>query len=267
MFNPEETYSQLLENIKKTPRAAVCVSGGSESALILIAAVEALGKENVIALTADTPFFTGEEMNISKMLCDYLGVRHFRPQVSLLSDGNVTSNPADRCYHCKKKIMTLLSQVAMENGFDELMDGTHATSFKTRSSEKALQEFEILSPLKETGITSKDIPKLLHWKGMKAYIHPANACLATRIKTGQAITIKKLRWIRAAENYLQNLGFDLVRVRFDEGKVSVEVEPERVVELEEVWEEVKEELLNMGFSEVSLDPNGYIHPQQTDKTN
>ena len=55
-----QKYNTLLDIMKEYERVGICLSGGSGSALVAIAAVEALGAENVVAITANTPFFTGE---------------------------------------------------------------------------------------------------------------------------------------------------------------------------------------------------------------
>ena len=62
-----QKYAALKEYIRKYDKVAVCLSGGSSSALVTIAAVDVLGTENVVAITANTPFFTGEELLSSKV--------------------------------------------------------------------------------------------------------------------------------------------------------------------------------------------------------
>ena len=107
-----EKYGRMLEDIKQYGRVGVCLSGGSDSALVTIAAVQALGRENVIALTAETPIFTGEEMDISAQLCSDLEIPHKKPHVSLLSNDDVISNSPERCYYCKRIIMATIQDTA-----------------------------------------------------------------------------------------------------------------------------------------------------------
>lgn len=54
-------YDRLLSRLKALTRAAVAFSGGTDSTFLLLAAKEALGAENVLALTADSVFFPREE--------------------------------------------------------------------------------------------------------------------------------------------------------------------------------------------------------------
>ena len=122
---------------------------------------------------------------------------------------------------------------------------------------KALAELGIVCPLRLCGVTRSQVRDLLKFRGMNDFIQPENACLATRIAVGEPITIKKLRWIRAAENYLSSLGYEMVRVRVQEQNARIEVAKEQVPMLLEQKESVIEELKAMGFHQVEIDEEGY----------
>ena len=70
-----QKYNTLLDVMREYEKVGICLSGGSGSALVAIAAVEALGAEYVVAITANTAFVTGEELLSSKDLCKRLGIR------------------------------------------------------------------------------------------------------------------------------------------------------------------------------------------------
>lgn len=253
-----EKYGKMLDIIKQYEKVGVCLSGGSDSALVAIAAVEAIGRENVIVMTADTPFFTGEEMDISARLCAVLGVKHKTPSVSLMTNDDVIRNTPERCYFCKKTIMGTIRSEARKYGIRTLLDGSNASDiYDNRPGTKALKEFEIVSPLSMAGITKEEVYQILKDLNMRDFIVPENACLATRIAIGEPITIKKLRWVRAAENYLKQLGFETVRVRVSQNNARVEVGKDQVPDLIAMQDEVIEELQDMGYRKVEIDPNGY----------
>lgn len=252
-------YIALCDTIKQYDRVAVCLSGGSDSALVAIAATDALGPENVTAITANTAFFTGEEMDNSAHLSSVLGIPHLTPRAALLTDPQVVSNPPDRCYYCKRTIMAAIVHAAKEKGIEVVLDGSNASDANDcQPGARALEEFSIHSPLKEVGITKPEVYQLLRERKMREFIYPENACLATRIATGEPITLKKLRWIRAAENYIHQLGFQIVRVRVSNGKARVEVGREQLGDLMEMQDEIIEELKGMGYTSVEIDPRGYI---------
>lgn len=252
-----EKYQVLLEVIEQYNKVGVCLSGGSSSALVAIAARDALGAKNVIAITADTPFFTGEEMSASKDLTDKIGIRLLTPKANLLDDKDVVANGEDRCYFCKKALMAAVKTAAAES-VDVLLDGSTSLDGKRdEPGERVLNELGVVCPLRLAGITKDEVKVILKELGMSYYIQPENACLATRIAIGEPITLKKLRWIRAAENFIRSLGFDLVRVRTKEGNARVEVRKEEVAEILMQKELVESELLAMGFKSVVIDEEGY----------
>lgn len=260
----QEKYEEILNVIRQYNRVGVCLSGGADSSLVAIAAVDALGKNNVIAITADTEFFTGEEMEISSELCQRLGIRHLTPRTGLLSDQKVLENTEERCYYCKKNVLSVVKNAAEQANLKVLLDGSlmkeEGVQYEKLCNSpggKALAELGIVCPLRLCGVTRSQVRELLRFRGMSDFIQPENACLATRIAIGEPITIKKLRWIRAAENYLRSLGYQMVRVRVQEQSARVEVAKESVSELIKHQDEVVEELKAMGFHNVEIDEQGY----------
>ena len=120
----QEKYEEILNIIRQYDRVGVCLSGGADSSLVAIAAVDALGKNNVIAITADTEFFTGEEMEISSELCKRLGIRHLAPKAGLLMDQKVLENTEERCYYCKKNVLSVVKNAAEQANLKVLLDGS-----------------------------------------------------------------------------------------------------------------------------------------------
>ncbi len=114
-------YNRLLSRLKALSRAAVAFSGGTDSAFLLFAAREALGAENVLALTADSAFFPREEAKGARALAESLGIRQVTVSVDPLSDPLIRQNPPDRCYHCKKRLLSVLKQRAQAEGFPCLL--------------------------------------------------------------------------------------------------------------------------------------------------
>ena len=254
----QEKVQRLCEVIKKYDRVAVCLSGGSDSSLVAIAAVKALGRENVVGVTVNTSFLTGEELDQSAKLCRLLGIEHMAPRAFLLNDDRILKNDEKRCYYCKQSIAKAVWEAAREKRIRVLLDGSSVREDGIDAAgERKLRDTIVVSPLIKADIHKKEIAEMLKFLGMRQFVRPENACLATRIALGEPITVKKLRWIRAAENYIRNLGFDLVRVRVQDGDARVEVEKEMVPKLMEMSEDVIQELMGMGYKNVVIDPQGY----------
>ena len=256
-INVETKYQQLLDNIAAyNKHVGVCVSGGSDSTLVLIAAAEALGADRVTAITANTAFITGDEMSVAEELAKKLGVVHLKPRVFLMQNEKITRNDAKKCIYCKRDLVGTLSQVAVQNNIMLLLDGAHA-SVAPDNKISTHDGVCVMSPLRDAKITRLEIEQILKDLGFSKYIRPASSCLAARIATGDPITIKKLRWLRAAENYIMSLGFDFVWVHVTGMDADVQVPKSDVARLLRFEEEIRAELLDMGYRNVTINPEGY----------
>ena len=60
---------ELQEFFRQNPKVAIAFSGGVDSAFLLHAAVDALGAENVLAVTASSASFPARELSEASELC------------------------------------------------------------------------------------------------------------------------------------------------------------------------------------------------------
>lgn len=202
----------LQEFFIENPKVALAFSGGVDSAYLLYAAKKH-GAE-VRAYYVKSAFQPQFELEDAKRLAKELGADMRVLQADVLGDGLVTANPADRCYHCKKRIFTEIGKAVAADGFPVLMDGTNASDdVGDRPGMRALQELSVRSPLRESGLTKDEIRRLSKEAGLFTWNKPAYACLATRIPTGEPITAEKLQKTEQAEDYLFSLGLTDFRVR------------------------------------------------------
>lgn len=193
-------------------RVAIAFSGGVDSAYLLYAAMQ-YAKE-VKAYYVKTAFQPEFELADAKRLAAELNAPMVILEADVLGNPDIAANPADRCYHCKKKLFTCIMEAAKADGFPVLLDGTNASDDASdRPGMRALAELSVRSPLRECGLTKGKIRELSKAAGLFTHDKPAYACLATRIPTGEEITMEKLRRTEHSENYLQNLGFRDFRVR------------------------------------------------------
>ena len=83
-------------------------------------------------------------------------------------------------------------------------------------------------------------------------------CLASRIQYGLEVTPARLRQVEQAESLLRARGVrgDL-RVRHRGNHASVELLPSEHAHVAAQWEEIRQELVAIGFTDVTLDLNGY----------
>ncbi len=194
------------------PSVAIAFSGGVDSAYLLYAAVRS-GAE-VCAYYVNSAFQPRFELEDATRLAGQLGARMEVLPLDVLALDAVAANPCDRCYHCKKAIFGAIAAAAARDGFPVLLDGTNASDDEgDRPGMRALRELQVLSPLRDCGLTKDEIRRRSREAGLFTWDKPAYACLATRIPTGERITPAKLAATEAAEDALSAMGFSDFRVR------------------------------------------------------
>lgn len=234
------------------PRAAIAFSGGVDSAYLLYAALRS--GADVRAYYVQSAFQPRFEREDALCLARELRAPLRVLPVDVLSCPEVRSNPADRCYHCKQAIFRAISQAAAEDGYSLLLDGTNASDQAAdRPGMRALDELQVLSPLRLCGLTKPEIRRLSRRAGLFTWDKPAYACLATRIPTGRAITEHDLAVTEAAEDYLFSLGFTDFRVRLaEDGSARLQVTEPQLLLLMEHRKEITARL-RQSYPAVTLD--------------
>jgi uncharacterized protein len=211
----------LREVLSSLDRLAVLVSGGIDSEVLLHAAVDCLGPDGVLALTADTCFLAeGYRMRIPEV-CRKLGVRYAPVRWNPLASGDVALNSPDRCYHCKRAVYSRLSSEAYRLGFPLVADGTSMDDLDDgRPGLKAAEEQNIIHPLVAAGMGKADIRQLGRELGVDHPDRPHDSCLATRIPCGMQLTAERLSLVEKLEAPL---------IHVVSGRFRAKLEPEAVV--------------------------------------
>lgn len=237
---------------KANPKAALAFSGGTDSAYLLWAAKEAGAEvQPYFIRSAFQPRF---ELADAERLCTQLGLTLRVLDCDVLARPEITANPPERCYHCKRALFTRLLTAAAEEGYPLVIDGTNASDDAgDRPGMRALRELDVRSPLREAGLSKAEIRRLSAQAGLFTAGKPSYACLATRIPSGTAIEPAMLETVEQAEGLLAGRGYRNFRVRLRPWGALLQFDESQHADAENDMENIRG-LLGGMFHELRLDP-------------
>jgi pyridinium-3,5-biscarboxylic acid mononucleotide sulfurtransferase len=240
-------------------RVLLGYSGGVDSGLLAVAARQALGRDNFLAVTGRSASYPAVQADAAVELAQRFDVPVVEVDTHELEDPRYLTNSTDRCYFCKSELWSRLHDIARERGFDTIIDGTNADDLgEHRPGLRAAAERHIRSPLAELGWTKQDVRDAARDLGLPIWNAPAAPCLSSRVVYGLEITPERLRQVEDGEAYLRSLGVrgDL-RVRHHGDTARLEVAPEQMDSLRSRWDAIAAVFVELGFTAVELDPAGY----------
>jgi len=257
----ETKLIQLHDILAGLQSVLVAFSGGVDSTYLLAAALDVLGPESVLAVTADSMTYTQWEREEAIELADALGVRHRLIATGEMADPQFVANASDRCYYCKRALLRQFQEVARQEGLHSVILGATVDDLGDhRPGMRAGREMGIHSPLLEASLTKAEVRRLSRERTLPTWDKPSMACLASRIPYGIPITADTLRRVGTAESFLRD-AFNLRQLRVrDHGSVArIEVEPQDIQKLvrQDSRQRIAEELRRLGYQYVTLDLSGF----------
>jgi uncharacterized protein len=255
----EEKLLKLRGIVKDLESVVVAFSGGVDSTLVTKVCYDIL-KDKSMAVTARSETYPDFEFEEAKKLAKEIGIKHLVLNTSELAIEGFASNPPNRCYFCKTELFEKLKDIAKQHRFLHVADGANLDDMEDyRPGLEASKELGVKSPLKEAGMTKKDVREASKMLNLPNWNKPAYACMSSRFPYGQSITEEKLKMVSEAEKYLRGLGLEQFRVRHHETIARIEVLPEDIHIL--THSPTRDELLGkfkkIGFTYVTLDLEGY----------
>ncbi|MFQ5584726.1 MAG: ATP-dependent sacrificial sulfur transferase LarE, partial [Calditrichia bacterium] len=191
------------------------------------------------------------ELDEAARIAKEIGARHLIIHTNELEDENYARNPANRCYFCKNELYSKLTQIARREGIKFIANGTNMDDLGDyRPGLQAAREFEVVSPLKEAGLTKPDIRELAKKLGLRIWDKPASPCLSSRIPYGQSVTFEKLSVIEKAEAYLKSLSIREVRVRHFGTVARIETPLPDFEIIQKNMERIKKQIYSLGFEKM-----------------
>ena len=206
-------YATLKSNIEDLGRVIVAFSGGVDSSLVAYVAAETLG-DDALAVTSGSKSLKRSDLKLAGELADKWGMRHRIIVTDEVMKPEYRANPVNRCFHCKTSLYDALEQIAADEGYDHVLNGTNTDDLGDhRPGLIAARNYEVASPLVDAGFAKRDIRALATALGMENARKPQAACLSSRFPYGSHITEARLAQVEAAEDALAELGFSQFRVR------------------------------------------------------
>ncbi len=248
---------RLQRHLFKLERVAVAYSGGVDSTLVLKAALDALGSENVTAVLAVSPSLPQSEKVEAISLAQALGARLELITTDETSDPQYQANAPNRCYFCKDHVYRALRHFAEQHDISHILDGMNAEdTLDVRPGRAAARELKIISPLHELGFTKQNVRDAAKALGLPNWNKPAAACLASRIPYGTAVTPKLLSKVEQAEAALFDLGFRELRVRHHGDIARLEVPEADLSRALTQRDAITTALKALGYIYITLDLHG-----------
>ena len=254
-----EKQKELEEYLKTLKKVAIAYSGGIDSSYLLFVANKVLSKEQVLAVIANGIMVPRKDYEEAIAFLKENHFQYIEVPYKPLEITEFRENHKDRCYHCKKELMTTIKKVANENGYEYLLDGKNADDLTVyRPGNKATEEVGVISLLAKFEISKEEIRQYSKNLGISFWNKPSNSCLATRFPYNTNLTEAGLKKVEHSEEIIKSIGIKKVRVRVHDTIARIEVNPE---DFEIILNNIKhehnkniiEKIKDLGFSYVTLD--------------
>lgn len=238
---------------------AVAYSGGVDSAFLAYAAHRTLGSK-MLAVVADSLSLARSQFDDALQFAQEEGIPLRVIETAELERPEYIRNDADRCFHCKDELFTVMEQIRAREGYAAVAYGKNTDDdADLRPGQRAARLHHVVAPLAEAGLSKAEVRSLARLAGLRLWDKPASACLASRIEYGRPVTRQALQAVETAEDALRQLGFRQFRVRHHGEIARIEIAREEMSSalVAGMAERIAREVKRAGFRFVALDLEGY----------
>ena len=249
----------LRQELIRLGRLLVAYSGGIDSGYLAWAAHQEL-KDEMLAVIADSPSLARVQFDDAVSFAREQGIPLQVISTSEMERAEYVRNDAQRCFHCKDELFTVMENLRAEQGFNTIAYGVNLEDHGDfRPGQQAAQQHHVAAPLLDARLTKQEIRELARQAGLRLWDKPASACLSSRIEYGRPVTPEALTVVEKGEDAIRALGFRQFRVRHHGEIVRIEIARE---ELERALSPAMAAQLTsifkaLGFKFVTLDLEGF----------
>jgi len=257
---PPRSDGEIVSLLRGRGPALVALSGGVDSAAAASLAHRALG-DRAVAATVVSRSVSPRELDAARAVARSVGLRHRLVRAEPLDDPRYRENEADRCYRCRSVETAALREAGASEGAVQYLDGIHRDDLTDdRPGLQAMDQAGFFHPFVWASWTKDDVRRYARAAALPNWDRPSNACLASRVARGEAISRELLERIDRAEGEILDRGFRRVRVRVRGDRARVEVDRSEVPRLDDpaLRAEITGALCRLGFVAVTFDPEGYL---------
>lgn len=252
-----DKYGLLQERITGLGRVLVAYSGGVDSSLVAFVAAQTLG-DDALAVTSGSKSLKRSDLALSEELAEKWGMRHRIIVTDEVLKAEYCANPVNRCFHCKTSLYEALEQIADQEGYDHILNGTNTDDLGDhRPGLIAAKNHQVVSPLVDAGFCKRDVRALAEALGLDNAQKPQAACLSSRFPYGSHITEARLAQVEAAEDALAELGFTQFRVRHHEEVARIELVADELPRALELRQSIQDRVKAVGYRFVAVDLGGF----------
>ena len=260
-LNPQLQDKLILleEWFTKREGSIVAFSGGIDSTLVLFLARKYQGKDRAIGVISNSESLKARDFEFAKNFCRDFDITLEVIKTKELSDERYNKNPENRCFFCKEHLFHDLGEMKEKYQEFDVLSGTNYDDLGDyRPGLQAAKKFKVLSPMVDCNLNKSELRQIAHYFNLPNWDKPSSPCLSSRIPYNHDITKEKLRQVEAAENILNDYGFNDVRVRHYGKYGQIEVQKGELEKLSLVEDEVMSRIKAIGFPELRIDKEGLV---------
>jgi pyridinium-3,5-biscarboxylic acid mononucleotide sulfurtransferase len=255
----DEKAERLRQILARSGRLLIAYSGGVDSAFLSWMAHRVIG-DQMRAVIADSASLARTHLEDALTFAREHAIPIEVVETHELENPAYIRNDAQRCFHCKDELFTVLERYRETGAFDAIAYGVNADDEGDfRPGQQAARQHHVLAPLLEARLNKAEIRELARRAELRVWDKPASACLSSRLEYGRAVTPEALSVIERGEDALRSLGFRQFRVRHHREIVRIEIAREELPRAltAEMARELATVFKALGFKFVTLDLEGF----------